>query len=44
MALPMRMMEVLGDPNLYTGFTSQAPKNPELSSGPATENTGDGEP
>ena len=40
MALPLRMMEVFGDPDLYAGFTSQAQeKNQRTSSGPAMEST-----
>lgn len=40
MALPLRMMEVLSDANLYAGFTSQAEgKKRSTSSGPATGTT-----
>lgn len=39
MALPMRLMEVLGDPDLYTGFISpEAENEPSTSSGSATVN------
>lgn len=40
MALPMRLMEILGDPELYTGFISPEEEKPRsTSSGNATENT-----